>query len=106
MQKSPDQINLQLHHVLTEITGLSGHALDAILGGERDSIKLAQGYRVVASTLQIRYLRCTARDEDSHHDSGASVTRRSKRTQKVKDILLLWSREISKVGDDSVRFRS
>jgi transposase len=43
MQKSLDQMNLQLHHVLSEITGLSGQRIwDAILAGERDPIKLAE----------------------------------------------------------------
>jgi hypothetical protein len=42
MQKALSQMNLQLHHVLSEITGLSGLAiLDAILAGERDPVKLA-----------------------------------------------------------------
>jgi transposase len=37
MQKSLSQMNIQLHHVLSEITGISGMAiLDAILAGERD----------------------------------------------------------------------
>jgi len=43
MQKSLNQMNLQLHHVLSEITGLSGlRILDAILAGERDPLKLAE----------------------------------------------------------------
>jgi transposase len=43
MQKALSQMNLQLHHVLSEITGLSGLAiLDAILAGERDAVKLAR----------------------------------------------------------------
>jgi len=43
MQKSLDQMNLQLHHVLSEITGLSGQRiLDAILAGERNPMKLAE----------------------------------------------------------------
>lgn len=43
MQKSLDQMNVQIHHVLSDITGLSGLAiLDAILAGERDCVKLAQ----------------------------------------------------------------
>src|SRR5947199_10684754 len=43
MQKSLDQMNLQLHHVLSDITGLSGQRiLDAILAGERDPMKLAE----------------------------------------------------------------
>ena len=42
MQKALSQMNLQLHHVLSDITGLSGLAiLDAILRGERDPVKLA-----------------------------------------------------------------
>jgi transposase len=42
MQKALDQMNLQLHHVLSDITGVSGLAmLDAILAGERDTTKLA-----------------------------------------------------------------
>jgi len=42
MQKALSQMNLQLHHVLSDITGVSGLAiLDAILAGERDPIKLA-----------------------------------------------------------------
>jgi transposase len=43
MQKALDQMNLQLHHVLSDITGVSGLAiLDAILAGERDPAKLAK----------------------------------------------------------------
>jgi transposase len=42
MQKALSQMNIQLHHVLSDITGLSGMAiLDAILAGERDPVKLA-----------------------------------------------------------------
>jgi transposase len=43
MQKALDQMNVQLHHVLSDITGLSGLAiLDAILAGERDPRTLAR----------------------------------------------------------------
>ena len=42
MQKALSQMNVQLHHVLSDITGVSGLAiLDAILEGERDPMKLA-----------------------------------------------------------------
>lgn len=42
MQKALDQMNIQLHHVLSDITGLSGLAiLDAILAGERNPQALA-----------------------------------------------------------------
>jgi len=43
MQKALDQMNLHLHHVISDVTGKSGLAiLDAILAGERDPQKLAQ----------------------------------------------------------------
>jgi len=43
MQKALDQMNVQLHHVLSDITGLSGLAiLNAILAGERDPRVLAR----------------------------------------------------------------
>ena len=43
MQKALDQMNLQVHRVLSDITGFSGlRILDAILAGERDPTKLAQ----------------------------------------------------------------
>jgi hypothetical protein len=43
MQKALSQMNLQLHHVLSDITGTSGQAiLDAILSGQRDPVALAQ----------------------------------------------------------------
>src|SRR4051812_13425010 len=64
MQKSLDQMNLQLHHVLSEITGLSGQRiLDAILAGERDPMKLAElchgrvksSHDTIAKTLEGDY---------------------------------------------------
>jgi transposase len=43
IQKALNQMNLQLHHVLSDITGVTGLAiLDAILAGERDPHVLAQ----------------------------------------------------------------
>jgi transposase len=42
MQKALDQMNLQIHHVISDITGLTGLAIiGAILDGERDTRKLA-----------------------------------------------------------------
>lgn len=42
MQKALTQMNLQIHHVLSDITGMSGLAvLDAILAGQRDPRYLA-----------------------------------------------------------------
>lgn len=43
MQKALDQMNLQLHHVISDITGMTGLAIvDAILDGERDPRVLAK----------------------------------------------------------------
>ena len=43
MQKALDQMNLQLHHVISDITGQTGLAIvDAILGGERNPYVLAK----------------------------------------------------------------
>src|SRR5690242_6239359 len=42
LQKALNEMNLHLHHVLTDLSGQSGLAiLDAILAGERDPKKLA-----------------------------------------------------------------
>ena len=52
MQKALDQMNLQIHHVLSDITGVTGLAIiEAILGGERDPQVLAKlrDWRVRAS---------------------------------------------------------
>jgi transposase len=52
MQKALDQMNLQIHHVLSDITGVTGLAIiEAILGGERDPRVLAKlrDWRVRAS---------------------------------------------------------
>jgi transposase len=43
IQKALDQMNLQIHHVISDITGQTGLAiLDAILNGQRDPEKLAE----------------------------------------------------------------
>jgi len=43
MQKALSLMNVQIHHVLSDITGLSGQAIvDAILQGQRDPVTLAQ----------------------------------------------------------------
>jgi hypothetical protein len=42
MQKALDQMNVQIHRVLSDLTGVSGLAIvDAILAGERDAQRLA-----------------------------------------------------------------
>ena len=56
MQKALTEMNIQIHRVLSDITGYTGMALiRAILTGERDSLKLAQMKhpQVKASTEQI-----------------------------------------------------
>ena len=56
MQKALMQMNLQLHHVLSDVTGESGLAiLQSILEGERDPIRLAglANRRIRASREQI-----------------------------------------------------
>src|SRR5260370_40725065 len=56
MQKALNEMNLHLHPVLSDISGISGLAiLDAILAGERDPRKLASlaHYRVQKSQAQI-----------------------------------------------------
>jgi hypothetical protein len=41
MQKALDQMNLQIHHVISDLSGVTGLAIiDAILAGERDPSKL------------------------------------------------------------------
>lgn len=56
MQKALDQMNVQIHRVLSDITGVSGLAIvDAILAGERDGHRLAElrDRRVRASEEEI-----------------------------------------------------
>jgi DNA-binding NarL/FixJ family response regulator len=56
MQKALDQMNIQLHHVISDITGVTGLAIiDAILGGERNPKKLAQlrNARIKASEQKV-----------------------------------------------------
>ena len=43
MHKALTQMNLQIHHVISDITGLTGRAIvDAILAGQRDGTELAK----------------------------------------------------------------
>ena len=52
MQKALDQMNVQLHHVISDLAGTTGLAIvDAILAGERDPAKLAKlrDWRIKAS---------------------------------------------------------
>ena len=56
MQKSYDQMNVHLHHAISDLTGMTGMAItDAILGGERDPARLAalahRGIKASRATL-------------------------------------------------------
>ena len=43
MQKALTQMNVKLHHVISDITGKTGtEIIKAIVGGQRDPVKLAQ----------------------------------------------------------------
>ena len=43
MQKALDQMNVQIHHVISDITGLTGiRIIEAILAGERDPVVLSK----------------------------------------------------------------
>ena len=56
MQKALNEMNLHLHHVLSDLSGQSGLAiLDAMVAGERDPRKLASlaHHRVQKSQAQI-----------------------------------------------------
>lgn len=56
MQKAMTQMNLQIQHVISDITGQTGLAIiDAILAGERDPIELAKlrDYRIKADVATI-----------------------------------------------------
>jgi transposase len=57
MHKSLTQMNLQIHHVISDITGVTGLAIvDAILAGERDAAELAKlrDSRIKADAEMIR----------------------------------------------------
>ena len=42
MQKGLNQMNLQIHHVISDITGVTGlRIIEAVLTGERNLVKLA-----------------------------------------------------------------
>jgi len=72
MQKALSQMNVQIHHVLSDITGFSGQAiLDAILGGERDRPQDCA-----------RSVSCTAHQESLYGDSLPSPRRASPQTRR------------------------
>jgi hypothetical protein len=57
MHKALDQMNLQIHHVISDITGVTGHAIvDAIVGGQTDPETLARlrDHRIKAAMETVR----------------------------------------------------
>jgi len=57
MQKALTQMNVQIHHVINDITGLTGMAIvDAIIAGERNAVELAKlrDHRIKANSETIR----------------------------------------------------
>lgn len=57
MQKALTQMNLQIHHVINDVTGVTGLAIvDAIIAGERDANELAKlrDFRIKADMETIR----------------------------------------------------
>jgi len=67
MQKALDQMNVQVHRAVTDLTGVTGMAIvRAIIGGERDPVRLARHRerRCQKSAQEIaRYLTGTWREE-------------------------------------------
>jgi DNA-binding protein YbaB len=54
MQKALTQMNVHIHHVISDITGLTGLAIvDAILSGERDVAKLAIYPAVATGSIRL-----------------------------------------------------
>lgn len=67
MQKALDQMNVQVHRAVSDLTGTTGMAIvRAIVGGERDPMRLAahRDHRCAKSEVEIaEYLRGTWREE-------------------------------------------
>lgn len=68
MQKALSQMNIQLRHVLSDVTGVSGLAIiEAILKGERDPVKLAAMVDVRVKTNQTTIQKALAGDYRKEH---------------------------------------
>jgi len=77
MQKALDQMNLQIHHVISDITGLTGlRIIDANLAGQRDRKKLAElrDGRIKAPEKTI--VKALIGDQREHLFYASTVTRR------------------------------
>lgn len=68
MQKALDQMNVQIHHVLSDLTGVSGLAiLDAIVAGERDPLRLARLRHPLVRTSEAEIVKALQGNWRSEH---------------------------------------
>lgn len=95
MQKAMMQMNVQLHHVVADITGVTGMKIvRAIIAGERDPAALAQH----------RDLRCKASDETLR--AALTGNYRPEHVFALKQAVELWDFFQSKIGDCDVEIEA
>lgn len=103
MQKALMQMNLQLHHVVKDITGLTGRRIiDAILSGERDPQKLAslrdqrckESQGTIAAALQGNY------QEDHLFELKVAVDLFDSYTAKIKECELAGQSLLTQLAGD------
>ena len=103
MQKALMQMNLQLHHVVKDITGLTGRRIiDAILSGERDPQKLAslrdqrckESQDTIAAALQGNY------QEDHLFELKVAVDLFDTYTAKIKECELAGQSVLTGLAGD------
>ncbi len=103
MQKALMQMNLQLHHVVKDITGLTGRRIiDAILSGERDPQKLAslrdqrckESQDTIAAALQGNY------QEDHLFELKVAVDLFDSYTAKIKECELAGQSFLTQLAGD------
>jgi transposase len=94
MQKALTQMNLLIHHVLSDLTGQSGLAIiDAILAGERDPKKLAalRNSRVKASAATI----CKSLEGDWRSEHLFCLRQARASYQHYQDLIAACDQEIA-----------
>jgi transposase len=103
MQKALMQMNLKLHHVVKDITGLTGRRIiDAILSGERDPQKLAslrdqrckESQDTIAAALQENY------QEDHLFELKVAVDLFDSYTAKIKECELAGQSHLTQLAGD------
>ena len=78
MQKALDQMNIQLHHVISDIPGTTGLAIvDALLAGERDPKRLAllRDPRIAASEHPLPKWQLISRSDPRSRPSSSAACR-------------------------------